>query len=133
MRAGAFDEAAPLLDLAARVSPRMAADAQALVFSRKGGGTLFSVGAETSRDWAWLASGCIHAQAALASGDQVEIASAYEMLRPGSGMIASTGSFDAGPVDGYLADLAAALGRSEDEQRHRELLADLGAREGLAS
>ena len=48
-------------------------------------------------------------------------------------MIASTGSFDAGPVDGYLADLAAALGRSEDEQRHRELLAHLLAREGLAS
>ena len=67
------------------------------------------------------------------AGDQDEIASAYEMLRPGSGMIASTGSFDAGPVDGYLADLAAALGRSEDEQAHRELLADLVAREGLAS
>ena len=48
-------------------------------------------------------------------------------------MIASTGSFDAGPVDGYLADLAAALGRAEDEQRHRARLADLTAREGLPS
>jgi hypothetical protein len=133
LRVGAFDEAAPLLDLAARVSPRMAADARSLVFARTGGGSPSSIDSQLSRDWAWLASGCIHAQAALAGRDQDEIASAYEMLRPGSGMIASTGSFDAGPVDGYLADLAAALGRPEDEQRHRELLADLVAREGLAS
>ena len=47
-------------------------------------------------------------------------------------MIAATGSFDAGPVDGYLANLAAALGRPEDERRHRDLLAELSAREGLA-
>jgi hypothetical protein len=45
----------------------------------------------------------------------------------------SPGSFDAGPVDGYLADLAEALGRFEDEQRHREILVDLIAREGLDS
>ena len=52
---------------------------------------------------------------------------------PGLRMIASTGSFDAGPVDGYLADLAAALGRVGDERRHRDLLAHLMAREGLAA
>ena len=46
-------------------------------------------------------------------------------------MIAATGSFDAGPVDRYLADLAAALGRTDDERHHRELLARLSAREGL--
>ena len=44
-------------------------------------------------------------------------------------MIAATGSFDAGPVDGYLADLAGALGRTVDEQHHRELLARLSARD----
>ena len=46
-------------------------------------------------------------------------------------MIASTGSFDAGPVDGYLADLAAALGRTEDERRHRAQLAELSRPRGV--
>jgi hypothetical protein len=67
----------------------------------------------------------------LAVGDREAIESTYEMLLPASGMIAATGSFDAGPVDGYLADLARALGRPEQERRHRELLAHLSAREGL--
>ena len=59
------------------------------------------------RDWAWMSGGCIHAQAVLAVGDQDAIRSTYDLLLPASGMIAATGSFDAGPVDGYLADLAA--------------------------
>jgi hypothetical protein len=133
LRSGSFEEAAPLLDLAARVNPRMAADARTLVLSRNGSESGTASEAEPGpRDWAWLSSGCIHAQAALALGDRDEIALTYKMLLPGSGMIASTGSFDAGPVDGYLADLAAALGRTEDERRHRARLADLSVREGLA-
>ena len=79
-----------------------------------------------------MSGGCIHAQAALAVGDQDAIRSTYDLLLPASGMIAATGSFDAGPVDGYLADLAHALGRTDDERGHRELLAHLSAREGLA-
>jgi hypothetical protein len=47
-------------------------------------------------------------------------------------MIAATGSFDAGPVDGYLADLAAALGRAGDERGHRRQLERLRDREGLS-
>ena len=58
------------------------------------------------QDWAWLCAGCIHAQTALAVGDSDAIQTAYEGLLPASGMIAATGSFDAEPVDGYLADLA---------------------------
>jgi hypothetical protein len=133
LRAGSVDAAAPLLDLAAMVSPRMAADARLLVLARSGGRRVREpVETPSPRDWTWLASGCIHAQTAVALGDHDDMASTYDTLRPGSGMIASTGSFDAGPVDGYLADLAAALGRTDDERRHRELLASLSAREGLA-
>jgi DNA-binding SARP family transcriptional activator len=134
LRAGSLDDAASLLELAARVNPRMAADAKALVLVHTGGGPVSTL--ETGpgpRDWAWLSSGCIHAQSAIALDDHDEIASTYDLLLPGSGMIASTGSFDAGPVDGYLAELAAALGRTEDERRHRARLADLSVREGLAS
>lgn len=69
----------------------------------------------------------------LAVGDRAAMHATYELLLPSSGMIASTGSFDAGPVDSYLADLAGALGRTHDEQRHRELLACLSAREGLVT
>jgi hypothetical protein len=131
LRAGSFEEAEPLLDLAARVNPRMAADAAALVTHGRGATAVLETVPEPG-DWAWLSSGCIRAQAALALGDRAAIDSAYRSLLPGSGMIASTGSFDAGPVDAYLADLASALGRRGDEQRHRALLADLSAREGLA-
>ncbi len=133
LRAGAFDQAAPLLDLAARVNPQMAADAAVLVTHAHGTQppTMPALG-PGPRDWAWLSSGCIRAQAAIALGDRAAIESAYQWLLPGTGMIASTGSFDAGPVDAYLADLAAAMGRHEDAQGHRALLAELSAREGLA-
>jgi hypothetical protein len=132
LRGGSFVGAEPLLDLAARVSPGIAADARTLVSVETGAGGA-PVASETSarQDWAWLSGGCIHAQAVLAVGDREAIESTYEMLLPASGMIAATGSFDAGPVDGYLADLARALGRPEQERRHRELLAHLSAREGL--
>ena len=116
LRAGSYEEAAPLLDFAARVNPGMAADARVLVsHGRDAGAGAIARSASCPRDWTWLASGCIHAQSVLALGDHDAIRSSYEMLLPGSGMIASTGSFDAGPVDGYLADLAAALGRPADE------------------
>ncbi len=134
LRAGWFAEAAPLLDLAAQVHPRIAGDAAVAVAShlQPGAGATTSLVEDARHDWTWLSGGCIHAQAALALGQAEAIRSTYEFLLPGSGMIAATGSFDAGPVDGYLADLAAALGRPEDERRHRELLAELSAREGLA-
>jgi DNA-binding SARP family transcriptional activator len=131
LRAGTFAEAAPLLDLAAQANPRIAADARTLVSVATGAGTPVAVDTSARQDWAWLSGGCIHAQAVLAVGDSDTIASTYELLLPASGMIAATGSFDAGPVDGYLADLARALGRPDDERRHRELLARLSTREGL--
>jgi hypothetical protein len=113
------------------VHPRIAADAQTLV-SVHGGTTVRPPPEATpAQDWAWLSGGCIHAQAVLAVGDRTAIQAAYERLLPASGMIAATGSFDAGPVDSYLTDLAAALGRTDDARRHRELLARLSAREGL--
>ena len=130
LRAGSFSDIEPLLEQAALVHPGIAADARTLAASGRRSGLV--VHAESAyRDWAWLSGGCIHAQAALAVGDQDAIRATYELLLPASGMIASTGSFDAGPVDGYLADLAGALGRTDDARRHRELLAHLSAREGL--
>jgi hypothetical protein len=129
LRAGAFSQVTPLLEPAALVHPGIAGDARTIAESQRGGG--LAVGGGADRDWTWLSGGCIHAQAALAVGDQDAIRSTYESLLLGSGMIAATGSFDAGPVDGYLADLAGALGRTVDEQHHRELLARLSAREGL--
>jgi hypothetical protein len=132
MRAGTLSEAEPLLEQAARVSPRIAADARTLVSVSTGAADRPAVPETSARqDWAWLSGGCVHAQAVLAVGDRAAIASTYELLLPASGMIAATGSFDAGPVDGYLADLAGALGRLDDERGHRELLARLSAREGL--
>ena len=73
----------------------------------------------------------MRAQAALALTDRDGIRATYDHLLAGSGMIASTGSFDAGPVDGYLADLAEALGRTDDARHHRALLEELSRREGL--
>jgi hypothetical protein len=134
LRAGTFAEAAPLLDLAARVNPRIAQDARTLVSVATGaGGAPAAVDTSARHDWTWLSGGCVQAQAALAVGDRMAIGSTYELLMPGSGMIAATGSFDAGPVDGYLADLARALERPEEERHHRERLAGLSLREGLRS
>ncbi len=130
LHAGAFSDVGPLLEAADLVHPGIAADAATLA-SLGMGSTLAAPRATAQRDWTWMAAGCIHAQAALAVGDQDAIRSTYELLLPASGMIAATGSFHAGPVDRYLADLAATLGRPDDERRHRELLADLSAREGL--
>ena len=110
--------------------PGIAADARTIASSRTAASPAVA-GTGEYRDWAWLSGGCIHAQAALAVSDQDAIRSTYEFLLPGSGMIAATGSFDAGPVDGYLADLAGALGQTDNEQRHRDLLARLSAREGI--
>lgn len=134
LRTGGIDQAGPLLDLAARVNPQMAADAAVLVAHANGTmpATVPELG-PSPRDWAWLSSGCVRARAAIALGDRASIESAYEWLLPGSGMIASTGSFDAGPVDTYLADLAAAMGCHEDAEHHRALLAELSTREGLTS
>jgi DNA-binding SARP family transcriptional activator len=133
LRAGAFDQAAPLLDLAAQVNPQMAADAAVLVaHANATQPPTMPVLGPGPRDWAWLSSGCVRAQAAIALGDLAAMESAYQWLLPGSGMIASTGSFDAGPVDAYLADLAAAMRRHQDAQGHRARLAGLLAREGLA-
>lgn len=119
-----------MLEPAGLVHPGIAADARTLASSSRRV-DLAVRGKAASQDWAWLAGGCIHAQAALAVGDRHDIRSTYELLLPASGMIAATGSFDAGPVDLYLGDLAAALGRTVDERRHRELLARLSVREGL--
>ena len=130
LRAGSYSDITPLLEQAALVHPGIAADARTLAMSGRQS-DLAIRGEAAFRDWAWLSGGCIHAQAALAVGDQDAIQSTYDMLLPASGMIAATGSFDAGPVDIYLADLAAALGRTADERSHRELLARLTAREGL--
>ena len=127
-----YSEAEPLLELAAMVHPHIAADARTLA-SIHNGATAVATAAETTlaRDWAWLSGTCIHAQAVLAVGGPTTMQTAYELLLPASGMIASTGSFDAGPVDSYLAALADALGRTDDERHHREQLARLSAREGL--
>jgi hypothetical protein len=132
LRAGAVTEVEPLLAQAALVHPGIAADARTLLAVRTGA-VLDQSASPTPlpQDWAWLSGGCIHAQAVIAVGDQDAIRATYDFLLPASGMIASTGSFDAGPVDGYLAELAAALGRTDDERTHRELLASLSMREGL--
>jgi DNA-binding SARP family transcriptional activator len=133
LRADAVTEVEPLLTQAALVHPGIAADARTLLAVRTGAVLKPSASpTPLPQDWAWLSSGCIHAQAVIAVGDQDAIRATYDFLLPASGMIASTGSFDAGPVDGYLADLAAALGRTDDERTHRELLASLSTREGLA-
>jgi len=131
LRSGSFTEVEPLLEQAWLVHPGIAADARTLASPGSWTAHAPPTG-DPSRDWSWMSGGCIHAQAVLAVGDQDAIRSTYDLLLPASGMIAATGSFDAGPVDGYLADLAHALGRTDDERGHRELLAHLSAREGLA-
>ena len=132
LRSGDLDGVEPLVTLAATVSPTIARAAQTLVdLQLRRPPTSPADPLAPVEDWSWLASACIHAQAMLARGDSSAIRDAYDALLPGSGMIASTGSFDAGPVDGYLADLAAALGATEQERSHRELLASLSAREQL--
>ena len=132
LRERSWAEAEPLLELAALVHPQIAADARTLVSVQLGTESgIAPTDTAVPQDWAWLCGGCIHAQAVLAKGDRDAIQAAYDGLLPASGMIAATGSFDAGPVDGYLAELATAVGLSEAAERHREQLARMSAREGL--
>jgi len=124
--------ASPLLEPAAKVHPFLAAAAAAVVSTATGTDPPpMSLTAPPPADWTWLVGGCVRAQAALALGDVDGIRASYDHLQVASGMIASTGSFDAGPVDGYLADLADALGRTDDARHHRALLEELSRREGL--
>lgn len=131
LRSGDLDGAATLLDESTLAHPGMARDARELVDLHRGRHHDVGPEPEAADDWTWLAGGCIHAQALVARGDRAAMETAYERLLPASGMIAATGSFDAGPVDRYLADLAGALGRPEEQQSHRDLLSRLSAREGL--
>ena len=54
---------------------------QSLVLARTGRVPAHPLARDRSPvDWAWLSSGCIHAQAALALGDQAASPSAYDLL-----------------------------------------------------
>ena len=133
LRGGDLSSGVPLLELAGAVHPVLAASASIVVDTATGARPeARSLPGLPARDWTWLVDGCVRAQAALALADADVLRSSYDQLVAGSGMIASTGSFDAGPVDQYLADLAAALGRADDAARHRGRLASLMRREGLA-
>ncbi|MEH0826805.1 BTAD domain-containing putative transcriptional regulator [Micromonospora sp. CPCC 205714] len=75
---------------------------------------------------------CLAARAALTLDERSTIRHAYTELLPAADELAGAGSgiLTLGPVAGYLADLAAALGRHDDAAAHRRQAAEVAARAG---
>jgi hypothetical protein len=84
-----------------------------------------------ARDWMWSFAACLRAAAAAACGDETSRQAAYADLIPYTGLIATTGTTDAGPVDYYLALLAHALGDTTATTHHLEILESRSRQAGL--
>jgi DNA-binding SARP family transcriptional activator/tetratricopeptide (TPR) repeat protein len=77
-------------------------------------------------DWFSMLNWCCAAEAALWLGDRELAAAAYERIAPFAGYSCSAGSGNAmGPVDGYLAQAAAAVGEAELAARHADRAIEL--------
>ncbi|MFD1047200.1 hypothetical protein ACFQ1S_17420 [Kibdelosporangium lantanae] len=73
---------------------------------------------ESPRDLLLEARLCLTARAAIERGDRVAMERVFELLLPAAGELAAgSGLVTFGPVAGYLADLADALGRPSAEYR----------------
>ncbi|GAA2901651.1 BTAD domain-containing putative transcriptional regulator [Streptosporangium fragile] len=84
------------------------------------------------RDWSWLTLTCLQGAAQVAVGDIRACAATYSALLPHSGRI-SVGTAIAflGPVDWFLASLAATIGDRNAATRHLTTLARLAGEAGL--
>ncbi|WP_121011530.1 BTAD domain-containing putative transcriptional regulator [Saccharothrix australiensis] len=76
---------------------------------------------DSPRDLLYEARTCLTATVALGVADQALMRQVYEDLLPAADELAgaASGLLTLGPVAGYLGDLAAALGRPADAERHR--------------
>jgi hypothetical protein len=83
---------------------------------------------DSPRDLLFEARTCLHAVVAVAAGDRAAMTRLYDALLPAAGELAGAGSglVTLGPVAGYLAALAEALGR--DATVHRREAAEIEAR-----
>ncbi|MFF0370487.1 BTAD domain-containing putative transcriptional regulator [Micromonospora sp. NPDC005087] len=77
---------------------------------------------------------CVTARAALALGDRATMERVAAELRPAAEELAAgSGVLTVGPVAGYLADLAAALGRDDEAAGHRRTARAVTARARAAT
>jgi len=85
---------------------------------------------ESPRDLLHEARTCLTATVAIGLGDHALMRRVYRELLPAAGELAGAGSgvLTLGPVARYLGDLAAALGRPGDAERHHRRARDLAAK-----
>jgi DNA-binding SARP family transcriptional activator len=134
---GRIAEAAPLLPAVRSVHPAIAGDAEVLMLVAQSSPdeatdlVRRSPRAAISRDWMWSFAACLRAAAVAACGDDQARATAYADLAPYRGLIATTGTTDAGPVDYYLALLTHARGDEDSTAQHLNLLETRSRNAGL--
>jgi DNA-binding SARP family transcriptional activator len=125
---GRMAEIGPLLPAVGSVHPAAARDAELLMLitaGEHGRARDLARDAPTPgipRDWMWAFAQCLRAAAVAACGGAEDQRAAYDRLYPHRRLIATTGTSEGGPVDYYLALLAAALGEPTSAAQH---LADL--------
>ncbi|GAA2875918.1 BTAD domain-containing putative transcriptional regulator [Streptosporangium fragile] len=135
---GTIAEAGPFIDATAGFHPSMGRDARILQLCAQGrvsdARELAHDGWRTPpKDWSWLNTSCLQAAAQAALGHVPACRSSYSTLLPYSGRVSAwSGVMCVGPVDWYLALLAAAMGDSDTARRHLALVAQLADRNGLA-
>ncbi|MFG6196067.1 BTAD domain-containing putative transcriptional regulator [Nonomuraea sp. JJY05] len=133
---GAIADAAPLI-AAVRAHPTLHHDATTLHLCAQGrldharhlnGGPRPA----PPRDWSWLSATCLRAAAVAAVGRTHECRTVYTALLPYSGRISALSAvLCLGPVDWYLALLAAATGRHDTAAAHLTALEQQADAAGL--
>ncbi|GAA2863704.1 BTAD domain-containing putative transcriptional regulator [Streptosporangium fragile] len=134
---GTMAEIGPLADVIAGVHPTMGHDARVLYLcahervrqARDLAGERRPV---PPSDWSWLSATCLRGAAQAALGRRDECRTTYATLLPyGRRISALSAVICVGPVDWYLALLAAAAGDHHAARRHLTTLERLADRNGL--
>ena len=134
--AGRIDQAEPLLAAVQSVHPAIARDAEILMLAAAGDLDRAATLARQeppviTRDWMWSFATCLRAAAVAACGDGATRRAMYRDLIPYTGLIATTGTTDAGPVDYYLALLTHALDDPTTTAHHLQVLESRSRQAGL--
>ncbi|MFG6191832.1 BTAD domain-containing putative transcriptional regulator [Nonomuraea sp. JJY05] len=134
---GAIADAAPLIAAIRGVHPTLHHDATTLHLCAEGHldhARRLNGGPRPAppRDWSWLSATCLRAAAVAALGRTHECRTAYTALLPYSGRVSALSAvLCMGPVDWYLALLAAATGHHEAATSHLTALEQQADAAGL--
>jgi hypothetical protein len=124
-------DAGPLLPTIASVHPAIAHDVGLVVRSGGPATDQLNPWPPLPRNWLWSTAITVRASAALHVGGEDHRRTAYTALLPYTGLIATNGTSDGGPVDYWLGRLAAGLDEPAAARQHAATLDRLATAAGL--